>query len=606
MGKVLRFWLVALWCAWAAMAQTRIMPLAEVRAGMKGTGRTVFAGDRIEDFGVEILGVLENIGPKQALILAKLTGSTVERTGVMQGMSGSPVYVQGRLVGAVSSAFPFAKEPIAGIQPIEQMLAIPDAPAARERGEAGRGAAGKYEAARASGAPGLGVAGLVSPASILPENTRAEMRFGETRLVELSAPLSLSGFTQHAMEQFAPQFRALGWEPRQGASSGGTGGAMGDAARIRPGSMISVQLMRGDLAMGADGTVTHVEGNRIYAFGHRFLSAGGTELPFARSEVLTLLPNLSTSFKLSTAREPMGVITRDASVGVAGTLGRAARMVPLAANVEGPGGRRSYRVELARDRLLTPFLAQVAAFALLDATERLSGAGTVHVESQVDFEGQVPPLKINNVYSADTATGLLASLATALPLTYAVQSDFDELTPRAITLNMRASERKQQWTVAGVWASPLQVRPGETVKLTALLRGPAGEDISREFAWRVPAGMQPGAAQVLLSDATTANLSEFASAIGQQQATAAATVEFLNALRANQKAYLRVLLAKPGFTLNGRPMNAPPASMALLFKNWQPAIGANMMLQSAAAEFSFEPGVGAVTGSKSIAIEIQE
>lgn len=563
------------------------MPLAEVRPGMKGTGRTVFSGDRIEDFGVEILGVLENVGPKQALILAKLTGSTVERTGVMQGMSGSPVYIQGRLVGAVSSAFPFAKEPIAGIQPIEQMLGIPDTPPAR--------------AAIRQHAPGA-----ASPASILPKNTRAELRFGETRLVELSAPLSLSGFTQHAIEQFAPQFRSLGWEPRQGSSSGGASGPMGDPARIKPGSMISVQLMRGDLAMGADGTVTHVDGDRIFAFGHRFLSAGGTELPFARSEVLTLLPNLSTSFKLSTAREQMGVITRDASVGVAGTLGRAARMVPLTANIEGPGGRRSYRVELARDRLLTPFLAQVAAFSLLDATERLSGAGTVHVQSQVDFDGRVPPLKINNVYSSDTATGLLASLATALPLTYAVQSDFDELTPRAITLNMRATERKQQWTVAGVWASPLKVRPGGAVKLTALLRGPAGEDISRQFTWSVPAGMQPGPAQVLLSDATTANLSEFASTIGQQQSTAEATVDFLNALRANQKAYLRVLLAKPGFTLNGRPMNAPPASMALLFKDWQPAIGANLMMQSSAAEFSFEPGIGAVTGSKSIAIEIQE
>jgi hypothetical protein len=440
----------------------------------------------------------------------------------------------------------------------------------------------------------------------LPRDTRAELHFGDTRLVELSAPLSLSGFTQRAIDQFAPQFRSLGWEPRQGSASGGAGGAMGDPSRIRPGSMISVQLMRGDLAMGADGTVTHVDGTRVYAFGHRFLSAGGTDLPFARSEVLTLLPNLSTSFKLSTAREPMGVITRDASAGVTGVLGRAARMVPLEASVEGPGGRRTYQIELVRDRLLTPFLAQVASFALLDATERLSGAATVHVQSQVEFEGRLTPLKIDNVYSADTSTGLLASLATALPLTYAVQSDFEELTPRSIKVHMRATERKQQWTVAAVWASPMKVRPGGSVKMTALLRGPAGEDVSREFTWNVPAGMQPGQAQILLSDATAANLSEFATTIGQQQTTAEATVDYLNAMRPNQKAYLRVLLSKPGFTLNGRPMSAPPSSLALLFKEWQPAIGANLMVQSAAAEFSFEPGTGVVTGSKSIPIEIQE
>lgn len=587
MDKVFRSLFIALCCLWAASAQTRIMPLTEVRSGMKGIGKTVFSGDRIEDFGVEILGVLENTGPKQSIILARLTGGPVERTGVMQGMSGSPIYIQGRLVGAVSSAFPFAKEPIAGIQPIEQMLDIPVAPPARALARHTK-------------------PGPASPSSILPVNARAEIQFGETRLVELSSPLSLSGFTQGAIEQFAPQFRSLGWEPRQGSSSGSANGPMGDPARIRPGSMISVQLMRGDLAMGADGTVTHVDGNRIFAFGHRFLSTGGTELPFARSEVLTLLPNLSTSFKLSTARERMGVITRDASAGVAGTLGQSARMVPFLAGVDGPGGRHSYRVELARDRLLTPFLAQIASFAVLDATERLSGAGTVHVDSQVEFEGAVPPLKIDNVYSSDTATSLLASLSTALPLTYAMQSDFDELTPRSITINMRVSERKQQWTVSGVWASPMKVRPGGAVRMTASLRGPAGEDVTRDFSWRVPVGLPPGTAQILLSDATTANLSEFASAIGQQQPTAEAMVAFLNALRANQKAYLRVLLSKPGFTVNGRPMTSAPASMALLFKDWQSSIGANLMVQSSAAEFSFEPGIGAVTGSKSIAIEIQE
>jgi len=566
------------------------MPLGDVRPGMRGTGRTVFAGDRIEEFGVELLGVLENTGPRQSLILAKLTGNTVERTGVMQGMSGSPVYIQGRLVGAVSSAFPFAKEPIAGIQPIEQMLEIQNA-APGVRGPSGRAAAGT---------------GPIEPASILPANARAEVRFGDTRLVELSSPLSLAGFTQNAIDQFASKFRSLGWEPRQGSSSGGPAGPLGDRTRIRPGSMISVQLIRGDLTMGADGTVTYVNGDRILAFGHRFLSIGGTELPFARSEVLTLMPNLSTSFKLSTAREQMGVITRDASAGVAGTLGRAARMAQLTANVEGPGGKRTYRIELARDRLLTPFLTQVATFAVLDATERLSGAGTIHVDAKIEFEGSVPPLVIRNTYASDTATGLLASLSAALPLTYAMQADFEELTPRAITMNLRASESKQQWNVAGVWASPLRVKPGGRLRFTALLRGPAGDDVSREFTWNVPAGMPAGQAQVTLSDAVTANLSEFASTIGQQQPNAVATVEFLNAMRSNQRAYLRVLHSRPGFTLNGRPMNAPPASMALLFKDWQPAIGANLTAQSSAAEFSFEPGFGAVTGSKSIAVEIQE
>lgn len=563
------------------------MPLSELRPGMKGSGRTVFSGDRIEDFSVEILGVLENSGPKQSIILARLSGGPVDRTGVMQGMSGSPVYIQGRLIGAVSSAFPFAKEPIAGIQPIEQMLAIPNAPAAPP--------------ARAAVLPGT----PLEPAALLPAPARAEVRFGDTRLVELSSPLSLAGFSQTTIDRFTPQFRALGWEPRQGSSSGNATGPMGDPARIRPGSMISVQLMRGDLTMGADGTVTHVDGGRIYAFGHRFLATGATELPFARSEVLTLLPNLSTSFKLTSAREPMGVITRDASTGVTGTLGRAARMVPLTATVDGPGGRHEYKIELARDTLLTPFLTQVATFSLLDATERLSGAATISVNAQIDFEDPVPPLKIDNIYTADTAAPLLASLATALPLTYAMQSGSGEIIPRAIRLAMNATERKHQWTVTAVHAAPLKVKPGGSLRLTATLRGPSGAEISRDFSWRVPAGTPTGAAQALLSDASTANVSEFAATIGQSQPSPAATIDYLNAMRSNHNAYLRVLLTRPGFSLHGRPLATPPASITLLFKEWQTSIGATPLLQSPAAEFSFSPGPGAVSGFKSINFEIE-
>lgn len=563
------------------------MPLSEVRAGMKGSGRTVFTGDRIEDFSVEILGVLENAGPKQSIILARLSGGPVDRTGVMQGMSGSPVYVQGRLIGAVASAFPFAKEPVAGIQPIEQMLAIPNA-----------SASAPVRAVIHPGAP-------FEPAALLPSPARAELRFGDTRLVELSSPLSLAGFSQTSIDQFAPQFRSLGWEPRQGSASANATGPLGDPARIRPGSMISVQLMRGDLTMGADGTVTHVDGGRIYAFGHRFLASGATELPFARSEVLTLLPNLSTSFKLTSAREPMGVITRDASTGVTGMLGRAARMVPFTAAVEGPGGRHEYRIEIARDPLLTPFLTQVATFSLLDATERLSGAATIAIDAQIDFEGSVLPLKIGNIYTADTAAPLLASLATALPLTYAMQSGSGELTPRSIRLAMSTAERKQQWTVTAVHAAPLKVKPGASLRLTATLRGPSGAEVTRDFSWRVPAGAPAGAAQVLLSDATTANLSEFAATIGQIQSSPAATIEYLNAMRSNQNAYLRVLFTRPGFSLNGRPLATPPASLTLLLKDWQSSIGAAPLLQSSAAEFSFSPGPGAVSGFKSINFEIE-
>ena len=578
--------LVFLGCAVFLCAQTQILPLRDVRAGMRGTGRTVFSGDRVEEFGVEILGVLENAGPKQSIILGRLTGREAERAGVLQGMSGSPVYVQGKLVGAVASAFPFAKEPIAGIRPIEEMLRS--------------GPSRSVQAGRA-------LRWDAEPKDLLPGGGARELTVGDTKLSELSSVVSLAGFSSKVIEHFLPQFRALGWEPRQGGTGGGSPGpVLGDRAKLRPGSMISVQLMRGDLAMGADGTVTHIEGNALYAFGHRFLSTGSTELPFSRSEVLTLLPNVATSFKISAAREMMGTITHDGSAAVKGELGRAARMVSLDAAVEGVGANEAYKVELARDRLLTPFLAQVATYAFLDANERTAGAATVRVRGRVEFEGNLPALKIDNVYAGDTNVPLLASLAAALPLTYAAQTGFDELIPRHISLNVQASEQKRQWTVQQISSTRNSVKPGEEVEFIAVLRDESGRDLSQKFSWRVPAGAPAGTLTAVLSDASTANLTDFAATLSQAPPTAEATVELLNALRTNRKAYLRLMYARPGFTVNSRLMPSAPASLALLMKRWQTGLGAAVQGQSAAVEFEMEPGVGAVAGSKSAIIEIKE
>ena len=277
---------------------------------MRGTGRTVFSGNKIEDFQVEILGVLDNIGPKESLILARLSGGPLEHTGVMQGMSGSPVYIDGKLVGAVAMAFPFAKDPIAGIRPIEAML----------------------RTSTAATPPSPSPAPAASSRAALALNERDLTRRiprpepalgGEARMIDIATPLSFGGFSRATLDAFAPQLRTLGLEPRQGVTSGGKiEPGMGNAADLKPGAMISVQLMAGDLSVGADGTVTHIVGNRIYAFGHRFLNIGSTALPFARAEVLTLLANTNTSFKISSAKEWMGTIYQDRNTAVAGVSNR--------------------------------------------------------------------------------------------------------------------------------------------------------------------------------------------------------------------------------------------------------------------------------------------
>ena len=339
----------ALAFAAALSAQSALFPLKDIKPGMRGTGRTVFSGNQIEDFQVEILGVLENIGPKESLILARLSGGPLEHTGVMQGMSGSPVYIDGKLAGAVAMAFPFAKDPIAGIRPIEAMIRTSTSsskPTSAPPAGAQRAALFDRDLTR----------GFPKPAAMLT---------GEARMVDIATPISFGGFSRATLDTFAPQLRALGLEPRQGVSGGGkVQPTMGNPADLKPGSMISVQLMSGDLTVGADGTVTHIDGNRVYAFGHRFLDIGSTALPFARAEVLTLLANTNTSFKLSTAKEWMGTIYQDRNTAVAGELGKRASLVPMTIRVSN-GGRTvdTYEMNMVNDSLLTPLLMQMAVFS---------------------------------------------------------------------------------------------------------------------------------------------------------------------------------------------------------------------------------------------------
>ncbi|MCX6623602.1 MAG: hypothetical protein NTY38_21560 [Acidobacteria bacterium] len=287
--------LLILAAAVSLQAQLAIFPLKQVRAGMMGTGRTVFSGSRVEEFKVEILGVLDNVGPKQSLILARLSGGPLQQTGVMQGMSGSPVYLEGRLAGAVAMAFPFSKEPIAGIRPIEDMLALSQ----------GTQPAPKMPARR----PAVtSITPWDTDLARAPEGERTSVRVaGDSRLVEIATPISFGGFTEHTIEAFSGQLRRLGLEPRQALSGGGKPGQPGSGRKaLEPGSMISVQLLSGDYSVGADGTLTCIDGRTVYAFGHRFLALGDTQLPFARAEVIALLPNLSSSFKISMAREWQG------------------------------------------------------------------------------------------------------------------------------------------------------------------------------------------------------------------------------------------------------------------------------------------------------------
>ena len=581
-----RFWVVLIAVA-NSFAQMPIFPLRDVRAGQHGVGRTVLTGNKIEEFQVEILGVLEDIGPKQSIILARLSGAGLENAGVMQGMSGSPVYIDGRLVGAVALAFPFSKDPIAGIRPIEDMLRT-SAPPTKQAG-----------AHPALFAPEL-------TANVQPADT---VGLGNARMSAISTPVSFSGFSERTIDYFAPQLRRLGLEPRQGVSGGGhPAPGIGKASALRPGEMITVELMSGDMSVGADGTVTAIDGKRVYAFGHQFLSVGDTELPFARADVIAILPNYQASFKISTAREWMGAILQDRSTAIAGELGRQAETAPVAIDVNGANGAVSrYRMRMAIDPILSPLLLQMAVFSTIDATERTFGAATYTIRGQVDFQGGTGPLRVDNTFSGDFAVPQVASLSIASPFAYALAAGFNALKVRDVRLAIGVAERKRVLQVDQISASRRTVRPGDAVDIAVTLEGDNGKEELRTVHYNVPVGTPVGALQFTVSDAFTTNLLNYAQTIGMAPKSPTQVLAFLNDLRPNTKAYVRVWTTDAAYQVQGADLPDPPASLALILARSQGAPGVLSLLRgSGLAELEIDGGDNVITGSKTVQVEVKE
>lgn len=565
-------------------AQTPVLPLKEVRAGQHGIGKTVFSGNKIEEFQVEILGVLENLGPRQSVILARLSGGPLDKTGVMQGMSGSPVYINGRLVGAIALAFNFAKEPIAGIRPIEEMLAI--------NGPAGKSVAENHTP-RKDFPLTASVAGPLGPSA---------------NLVEISTPVSFSGFTSGTLEQFAPELKKLGLEPRQGVSSGGSLPAtLGPPSQLHPGDMISVDLLSGDLTVGAEGTVTEVDGKRIYAFGHRFMSVGDTELPFARAEVLALLPNLAASFKISSPRQWMGTITQDRSTSIYGELGRKAETVPIALTIkDAHRAPIAYHMQMVNDRVLSPFIMQMAVYSAIDATERTLGLASYSVRGAIEFQHGVQPLRLDNTYAGDFNVPLQASSGVTSPLAYLMSAGFDSLKLKNVTLDIEASERKRLLQIDQVTASPKEVHAGQPVELVVTLTGENGVEVQKTLRYTVPVGAPTGTLNFTVSDATSSNLLDYQQLVATAPKSPTQLVSFLNSLRPNTNAYVRVWRTDPAFQVQGEDLPDPPASVGLILNKAQAAQGAWMPRGSKIDELQIPTGNVVVTGSKTVPVDVKE
>ena len=537
-----------------------VMPLDQVRPGMQGVGRTVFEGARVEEFGVRILGVLENaVGPRQSLVLARLEGGPLARTGVIAGMSGSPVFVDGKLVGAVAYAFPFGKEPIAGITPIADMI------------EAAGSAAPRAASARLH--PGGALPAPLDRAAVavvLRQPLRA-LAPGPARVEPLPAgaagatlsplalPLVFSGFEPDTFEWARGVFSTMGFTPVTG---GGGGSSLGPLPDLAPGAAVGVSLVEGDLDLSVTGTVTHIDDGRVYAFGHPFYNLGPTRFPLKKAWVYSIFPSLQVSWKIAAALEAVGTMDQDRTTTISGRLGEAPRMIPVEVRLRSPrAGERTFRFRMVEDELFTPLLGYVSLLSVLQGHERASGAATLRIDARLSLAGG-REVRVRDVVASDQPAPQAAA-ALAGPLALLVGNDFEKVAIERLDVSVDAVETLEAATLARAWVDrPLPLRPGTVAPVRVQLRTHRGETVTETLQVEIPASAPTGSYTLLVADAATMDAVEqretrqgfVARDMGQ-------LLRALNRLRANSRVYARLTRPSGGAVVGGEYLPALPGSV---------------------------------------------
>lgn len=544
------------------------LPVSAIKPGMKGVGRTVFSGTTLEDFQVDIIGVLENtIGPQRNLILAKLSGGPLASTGVIAGMSGSPVYVDGQLIGAVSySLGQFVKEPIAGITPIDEMTEATDVPVRR----AARLEIGATPAEVAAWVrEGLGLRPSFATAADgvrgVGLDALAASQFG-AQLRPIATPLSLSGFSSAGSQDLLRVLGDAGFSPQFGAASTGVQAGVPPpyTGPLRPGDAVGVSLVRGDLAMGATGTVTHVEGSRVYAFGHPFFNLGPANFPMTRAFVHTLLPSYLSSSKLASLGDVVGTITQDRATAIAGSLGPGPTLLPVTLVLDSERTTpRTFKFEVAKDQLMTPLLTMVSLFNTLTSFERQAGSATFSVKGQAKIRGH-GSLMLDDAFAGDpptvgTALYVVQALATIL------QNDRAAVDLESVDLRITSSEQPLTATIERAWIDAVRVRPGQSVGLRIVTRNYRGQDTLRPLTIAVPA-TATGSLQLMVSDGTRLGQTEQRDARRLLQAQGIdQLIRGFNALRRSNRIYVKLSAQDAGATIDGETLpGLPPSVLAVL------------------------------------------
>jgi len=532
----------------AQTAQPTI-PVDQIHPGMRGVAYTVFQGVKPEPMDVEVLGVLRNVnGPKGNIILIRLHGPKVEYTGVVAGMSGSPVYIDNKLAGALAFRIgEFSKEPIAGVTPIADMLEIN----ALDKSPAEEASAVKPVVASAAGrtaAPG-------DPGSL--SGSRQDLA---NYLKPIETPLVFNGFSEEAVKAFAPQFASAGIVPVMGA------GSVSEEKQPEPleaGSAVSAVLVRGDMDIAATCTVTYIDPQRLLACGHPLLQFGSVDIAMNKAQVLATLPSPLNAFKIVNTTERAGTFVQDRHSGVVGVFGKQPEMIPVTLTIHGGSNTKEFHYEVLNNPRLSPVAIMATVFNALKGVNQYGEEITYRLNGAIDVKG-FPTVGLRNMFTP-AENGQPAAMAAALSLGERFGRIYDNPynapAVNSVKLDFDLVHERRWARLESARTDVTEARPGDQIIVETVLAPYRGERVVRQIPVKIPTSASKGNLRILVSDGDTLDRVNRTNPAFGRKLDLASTIALLNKEHANNRLYVSLLEADPEARVADKVMPTLPISI---------------------------------------------
>ena len=580
------------------------MPLAQIHEGMKGTALTVFQGVKPESMDVEVLGVMHNAnGPKGDIILVRLHGSKPEYTGVVAGMSGSPVYFDGKLAGALAFRIgEFSKEPIAGVTPIEEMLEINalDHTSTRSqtpatlRANAADGNLSHQNATAQTASPG--------------ERASVPAQSYSNYLTPIETPLVFNGFSADTLERYSSQFAAAGIVPVMGIGSASN---RKQPEPIEAGSAVSAVLVRGDMDIAATCTVTYVDPQRLLACGHPLLQFGEVDLPMTKATVLATLPSPLNAFKIVNTTETVGAFVQDRQNGIMGVPGRESKMIPVtvAMHIQGEHGpaTKEFHYEVLNNARLSPVAMMATVFNALHGTNEYGEDITYRMKGVLSVKGY-PDVTLRNMYAPQDNGQPAAALAAASigeRFGRIYSNPFDAPDIQGVKLDFDLVRERRSARLEASRTDMTEARPGDQIMVETAIRPYRGERLVRQIPIRIPTSTSKGTLRILVSDGDTLDRMHRGTPMMNRGLGLAPTIALLNKEHTNDRVYVSLIQSDPEAMVADKVMPTLPLSVMNVMDNMRGTQDMVVLGESSVSEASTDPLDYVVSGAQMLTINIK-